>query len=236
MKLGAKIAGSGEAIYNPWTTFWYILVSNYVKSAFINQDKTIAEIAKTEDVDVLDLHVRVWSGRIRLSNGLFLFGKSLNEAIRDAENNKGSKTILYRIVYDDLLPKSVWRWKLLKRTEVELDKVIAKIKKLFTDNEISGNLISVTLQSAPELGYFNLPYNIVQAPRVFHSDEKDAFLAWLGTTPQDSGAIVDATPNDVFHYKEGIIMPDPKLWRQEIAEWLTVNRLESKATYLLNFV
>jgi hypothetical protein len=235
MKLGANIANSGENVLNWISAWWFTMLSQFVKAAFITQSKSLITLAKNEDVTFFDLHVRFWKGKLYLSSGLFLFDKTLAEAVEAIKGNVGNRKIHYRIIYDDLLPSIIWKWKALKKVPVAVNKVIAYVKDIFNEEDAK-YLTGVYLASDTHIGYTGIALNYITPPRVYHNDELNAFLEYLGTTPTGEKDIIEAFPNEVFDIKSGLHMPDPHLWNAEIRNWLTNNRADSNATYIVNYI
>jgi hypothetical protein len=236
MKFGAHVANTGEAVYNWLTASWFVLIASFVKSAFITQSKTLIELAKTTDVIFFDLHVRIWKGKLYLSNGLYLFDKTLAAAIKEIKNNAGDKQILYRVVYDDLLPASIWNWKVLRKAPIVVEEITGIITKLFSANG-AGKLISISFASNPHIQYVvSGDVRVTQPPRKYHSQELDAFLEYLGGAPTGENEVVIAAPSEVWDFKSGFSIPSGKLWASEIKQWLAHNRADSKAIYAVNFV
>lgn len=235
MKLGANVANSGENVWNWISAWWFTMLSQFVKAAFITQNKPLGIMAKSEDVTFFDLHVRFWKGKLYLSSGPFLFDKTLEQAVEAIKTGVGNRKVHYRIIYDDLLPSVIWKWKALKKVPVVVNEVIAYVRKVFTDEDAK-YLVGVYLASNTHLGYTGLELNYITPPRVFHNNELEAFLEYLATTPTGEKDIIEAYPNETFDIKSGLRLPDPHLWNSDIRNWLNKNRADSQATYIVNYV
>jgi hypothetical protein len=237
-KIGVNQAGSGQPVLNWITSAWFILVTNFVKKHFVTQNASFAKLVAMNDVSFYDIHVRLYRGILYVSNGLFLFDLKLSDALAILRTKTTPHK--YRIVYDDLLPNSIWRPKFFRKVEAIDIEVVNKIVNFLKLYGFSSNCLSVTLASNVNIGvYFNDKVRYYYPDRVYAANELSQFLAWLQSTPPDVNAIIFATPNETIpvgkFLSELPYVPDSAQFAKDIFTWVT-QQTGREATYVLNHV
>lgn len=238
-KFGVNQAGSGQSILNWIVSQWFILVTSFVQKHFVAQDKTLSELVKIPGAEFFDIHVRYWKKKLYVSNGLFLFNLTLKQAV-DILHSRPTP-FRFRIVYDDLLPNSIWKFKFFRKVEAIDKNVTDKIAKIIEDWGYAKNIVSITLSSNDSLGiYFNEAIKYHYPERFYKTGEWDEFHDWLARTPQGENDIIIAAPNDTISLSKFVehlpSIADSSLFRDKIVNWIGTQPVTNKATYLINHV
>jgi hypothetical protein len=235
-KIGLNQAGSGSPILNWIQSAWFLLVTSFVKKHFVCQSASFAKLVARTDVSFYDIHTRLYRGKLYISNGLFLFNLTLRDAIAILRTK--TTPFKYRVVYDDLLPNSIWKPKFFRKVEAIDKSIVDSIVDFLKGYGFTTNCLSVSLASNVNIGvYFDEAVRYYYPERIYNENELDAFMEWLKSTPPDAGAIVFATPNETIpagkFLTELPYVPDSALFSKEAFTWAT-QQTGKEATYVLN--
>jgi hypothetical protein len=238
MNYGAHQSGTGQQVFNWITATWFTILTKFVSKSFICQHFKLADLVKHENVTFFDIHVRYWKGKLRLSNGLVLFNLTFNDIIEILHSRE--YPYKYRIIYDDLLPNSIWNFKFFRRVDKIFDDVLERIANEIRVLGLEKNLINVSFASNPTKGLvLDKSYTYRIPDRPYTDNQFGLFMAWLKDQPQGEKDIIIAAPNDVFSLVYDIkhfpVVFDNQAWALGIYNWIASQK-DSKATYLVNFL
>jgi hypothetical protein len=237
-KIGANQAASGQPILNWITSAWFILVTSFVKKFFVTQTADFNTLSGDERITFYDIHIRKHKKKYYVSNYLFLFNLTIEDVLLAL--HRRTTPFKYRLVYDDLLPNSIWKPKFFRKIE-NIEHDIAKYLVDYLEQAgFTTNCIGISLASNKDIVInFAKGYTFHYPNRQYKPDELEEFIGWLESTPTDSKSIIYATPNEPLSIGKFLTelpyVPDSALFSEEIFTWVS-HQVGSDATYVLNHI